>query len=108
MSPSEEGAKFCAAVAALRGQIDRAIEAGEVAALPREAVENLVSSAVKLYAAAVEDAEQEIPSIDATVSTTEAMVLACAMLRAQHMNPFDLALWFSRTSPSLREDASGT
>jgi hypothetical protein len=27
------------------------------------------------------------------------MVVACALLHAQHMNPFDLALWFSRTRP---------
>jgi hypothetical protein len=27
------------------------------------------------------------------------MVLACALLRAQHMNPFDLALWFQKTAP---------
>jgi len=37
--------------------------------------------------------------IDDTVSTTEAMVVACALLRAHHLNPFDLALWFQRTAP---------
>jgi len=29
-------------------------------------------------------------------------VMACALLRAHHLNPFDLALWFSRTAPNPR------
>jgi hypothetical protein len=45
-----------------------------------------------------EELETKIPPIDATVSTTEATVFACALLRAQHMNPFDLAVWFQRTT----------
>ena len=83
----------------LRAQIGRTIQAGELAGVPREDVTNLVTEAVKLYAAYAEELEAEVPAIDATVSTTEAMVVACALLRAQHMNPFDLALWFSRTTP---------
>jgi len=91
-----------ALAAELCAQIERTTEAGEIARVPPEGVTNLVSGAVKLYAAAVEDAEpaaKAIPVIDGTVSTTEAMVMACALLRAQHLNPFDLALWFSRTAP---------
>jgi len=86
----------------LREQIERTTEAGEIAGVAAADVTNLVSSAVKLYAAAVEEAElgaKAIPVIDGTVSTTEAMVMACALLRAHHLNPFDLALWFSRTAP---------
>jgi hypothetical protein len=102
MSPSEEAAKLAALLAGLRAQIERTTEAGEIAKVPAAGVTNLVSAAVKLYAAAMEEAEPgaaAIPAIDATVSTTEAMVMACALLRAQHLNPFDLALWFSRTAP---------
>ena len=83
----------------LRAQIGRTMQAGELASVPREDVTNLVTEAVKLYAAYAEELDAEVPAIDATVSTTEAMVVACALLRAQHMNPFDLALWFSRTTP---------
>jgi hypothetical protein len=75
------------------------MQAGELAAVPREDVTNLVIGAVKLYAAYAEELETEIPPIDSSVSTTEAMVVACALLRAQQMNPFDLALWFQRTTP---------
>jgi hypothetical protein len=102
MSPSDEAAKLSALLIALRAQIERTTEAGEIANVPPAGVTNLVSGAVKLYAAVVEEAEPgagAVPVIDGTVSTTEAMVMACALLRAHHLNPFDLALWFSRTAP---------
>ncbi|HKV04362.1 MAG TPA: hypothetical protein VJO53_04545 [Candidatus Acidoferrales bacterium] len=89
-------------VAALRGRIESTIREGGLAGVPREDVTNLMTGAVKLYAAFAEELEREVPAIDASVSTTEAMVVACALLRAQHMNPFDLALWFSRTTPTAR------
>jgi hypothetical protein len=102
MSPSDGAAKLCALLAELDAQIERTIEAGEIANVPPACVANLVSGAVKLYAAVVEEAEpgtNAVPVIDGRVSTTEAMVMACALLRAHHLNPFDLALWFSRTAP---------
>jgi hypothetical protein len=99
MSPSEEAEKLSGILAELREQIERVVQAGELAGVPREDVTQLVTGAVKFYAAFVEELESEVPAIDSTVSTTEAMVVACALLRAQHMNPFDLALWFSRTTP---------
>ena len=78
------------------------MKAGEVADVPQQDVTALVSGVVKLYAASAEESESDVPVIDATVSTTEAMVVACALLRAHHLNPFDLALWFSRTAGSNR------
>jgi hypothetical protein len=102
MSPSEESAKLSALLVELRGQIERTIQAGEVTGVIPADVTNLVSGAVKLYATAVEETEIDVPVIDGTVSTTEAMVVACALLRAHHLNPFDLALWFSRTAPNAR------
>ena len=99
MSPSEEAAKLSGLLAELRGQIERTVQAGELAGVPPEDVTSIVTGAVKLYAAFAEELESDVRAIDATVSTTEAMVVACALLRAQHMNPFDLALWFSRTAP---------
>ena len=110
MSPSEESAKLSGLVANLSAQLDRAIPAGEVARISAEDVTHLVSGAVKLYAATVEDAEpgaEPVRVIDGTVSTTEAMIVACALLRAHHLNPFDLALWFQRTAPAGGRDTSG-
>ncbi|HXX20121.1 MAG TPA: hypothetical protein VEJ46_12025 [Candidatus Acidoferrum sp.] len=102
MSPSEESAKLSALVAQLGLQIERTIQAGELAQVPPPDITQLVSGAVRLYAMSVEEAEpgaETAPVIDDTVSTTEAMVVACALLRAHHLNPFDLALWFQRTAP---------
>jgi hypothetical protein len=99
MSPSDEAAKLSGLLADLREQIERTTVAGELAGVAREDVTSLVTEAVKLYAAFAEELESDVPAIDSSVSTTEAMVVACALLRAQHMNPFDLALWFSRTAP---------
>jgi hypothetical protein len=102
MSSSEEAAKLSALLLDLNAQIERTALAGEIASVPPAGVTNLVSGAIKLYAAMVEGGAPEacaVPVIDGTVSTTEAMVMACALLRAHHLNPFDLALWFSRTAP---------
>jgi hypothetical protein len=102
MSPSEEADKLSALLLDLNAQVEKTVESGEVANVPPAGVTNLVSGAIKLYAAAMEDraaGAPALPVIDGTVSTTEAMVVACALLRAHHLNPFDLALWFSRTAP---------
>jgi hypothetical protein len=55
----------------------------------------LVSSVTQLYAACCQSVGHEIAAIDNAVSTTDAVMLACALLRACGLNPFDLALWFS-------------
>ncbi|HEY6444322.1 MAG TPA: hypothetical protein VIY66_13395 [Candidatus Acidoferrales bacterium] len=102
MSTSEKAARLSALVAQLSEKIEETVKAGEVADVPRPDVTALVSGAVKLYATSAEEAESDVPVIDATVSTTEAMVVACALLRAHHLNPFDLALWFSRTAQRSR------
>jgi hypothetical protein len=102
MSASENAVRLSALVAQLSERIDETVKAGEVADVPRTDLTALVSGAVKLYATAVEETNQDVPVIDPTVSTTEAMVVACALLRAHHLNPFDLALWFSRTAGSSR------
>ncbi len=105
MSPSEESAKLSALIPPLRNEIERVIRNGEASTIATENVTSLLSGAVKLYSVISEDAEESngsIPIIDSTVSTTDAMVVACALLRAQHLNPFDLALWFQRTAQPPR------
>ncbi|MEI9812685.1 MAG: hypothetical protein WDO18_08420 [Acidobacteriota bacterium] len=66
------------------------------AELDPEAVRAMVTAATRLYAQACESAGRELPPLDASVSTTEALTLACALLRSQDLTPFDMALWFSR------------
>jgi hypothetical protein len=55
-----------------------------------------VTAATRMYASACEVAGRELPPLDPGVSTTEALTLACALLRSQDLTPFDMALWFSR------------
>jgi hypothetical protein len=56
----------------------------------------LVSAVTRLYAVCSDSASRELRAIDATVATTDAVTLACALLRAGSRNPFDVALWFAR------------
>jgi hypothetical protein len=78
MSTSEKAARLSALVAQLSERIEETVKAGEVADVPRPDVTALVSGAVKLYATSAEEAESDVPVIDATVSTTEAMVRSTA------------------------------
>ena len=66
-----------------------------------DAITDIVTEATVAYARAVELAGRELPPLRPEVSTTEAMTLACALLRSQNLNPFDLALWFSRYSKEV-------
>jgi hypothetical protein len=60
----------------------------------------LFTPLAKLYAAACETAGYEIAPVTKEATPTEVVMLACALLRAQDLNPFDLALWFSRATHS--------
>lgn len=66
------------------------------ASLTQEDIRAVLSAATRRYALAVEASGQEFRPVDATISATEAITLACALLRSQDLTPFDLALWFSR------------
>jgi hypothetical protein len=90
-------------VAELAGHLERlaararALPPEPAAGVTEQDLRRLLSAAIRLYAAVSEQAARDIVPIDAEVSTTDAVVLACALLKARDLNPFDLALWFSRT-----------
>jgi hypothetical protein len=73
--------------------LDRIALAGNV---QPASVQAAVSAVTRLYANAVEQAGAEIRPLDPSVSTTDALTLACALLRSQDLTPFDMALWFNR------------
>ncbi len=56
----------------------------------------MIGAVVRKYAAACEAAGEELTPVDRNISTTEAMTLACALVRSQNLNAFDFAMWFSR------------
>ena len=41
-------------------------------------------------------AGRELPPLTSDVATTEAITLACALLRSQDLTPFDMAMWLCR------------
>jgi hypothetical protein len=51
---------------------------------------------VKIYAAKVERRGELKPFEDGTITATESVVAACALIRAADLNLFDVAMWFHR------------
>ena len=100
MSPSD---RHCATVTLeeVAAELERCIDdviahrAGAPLDVGSEPVRRIVSAAARLYARHVETAATTDP-LREDVSPTEAVELACGLLRARDLNPFDLALWFSR------------
>ncbi|GGM60424.1 hypothetical protein GCM10012275_34460 [Longimycelium tulufanense] len=101
MSPAETRTGVDAGTLArqLRDFTEDVLAKGTANQVAPENLRELVSSAVRLYAAATEQTGQEIPPVTEQVSTTECVVLACALLRAQNLTPFEMAVWFSRSTP---------
>ena len=62
-----------------------------------ETVRAVVTAATRLYARESERAGEPLAPLAPDVSTTDALTLACALLRSQDLTPFDMAVWFSRT-----------
>ena len=86
----DPGAAFCKAV-------DTAIKKGVAQTVTDEQLRRVLTAAVKAYAAKSEDAERElVPFLEGTVTATETVVAACAMIRAAGLNLFDVAMWFRR------------
>ena len=55
----------------------------------------IVGAVTRLYAKSCESAGLELSPLDSDVPTTEAMMLACGLVRSQNLNSFDFAMWFS-------------
>lgn len=83
--------------------VQAALETMNRAPLRPDDIRAVLSAATRWYASAVEASGQEFRPVDATISATEAVTLACALLRSQDLTPFDLALWFQRGAPTSGE-----
>ncbi|MFP5070531.1 hypothetical protein ACLFMI_12790 [Pseudonocardia nantongensis] len=89
-------------VAELAAEIDAGLGDGAIAALDRSTARALVAAAARGYTVAAEEGAE--PPAAGDLTPTDAVVLATAVLRAHDLNPFDLALWFSR-SDAMRSDS---
>jgi hypothetical protein len=73
--------------------LEKLAEHGELSA---EGVCAVVSAVTRLYATASARAGAELTPVGPGVSTTDALTLACALVRSQDLTPFEMAVWFSR------------
>jgi hypothetical protein len=76
----------------LLNYLDGSIDALLLDTLPLKTV---ITPLVKMYALVTQETGMATSPIAADVTDTEVVTLACALLRAQGLNPFDLAISFS-------------
>jgi hypothetical protein len=85
-----KSADFCAAAR-------DALKRGEPDAISDKTLQQVMTAAVKIYAAKVERRGHDVvPFPQHAVTATETVVMACAMIRAADLNMFDVAIWFHR------------
>jgi len=83
-------ADFCAAARA-------ALKRGEPDAISDRRLRQVLTAAVKVYAAKVERRGHDVaPFAPNAVTATETVVAACGLIRAADLNMFDVAIWFHR------------
>ncbi len=90
------------AAGAIWEQAQRALAEDELEQFSERSVQQLMTAAVKLFAAKVEAKDQFFSPVlesDDALTATEAVVVVSEILRAVDLNPFDLAMWFNRQRP---------
>jgi hypothetical protein len=74
-----------------------ALKRGTPDAISDRALQQVLTAAVKIYAAKVERRGRDVaPFTPGAVTATETVVTACGMIRAADLNMFDVAIWFHR------------
>ncbi|MGH6672488.1 MAG: hypothetical protein ACRECV_11030 [Xanthobacteraceae bacterium] len=82
--------EFCAAVR-------DALKRTDPEAVSDRTLQQVLTAAVKLYAAKVERRGHDVtPFTPNAVTATESVIAACGMIRAADLNMFDVAIWFHR------------
>jgi hypothetical protein len=86
----DKSSDFCAAAR-------DALKRGEPDAISDKALQDVLTAAVKVYAAKVERRGHDVaPFANGAVTATETVVTACGLIRAADLNMFDVAIWFHR------------
>src|SRR6202047_5503521 len=74
-----------------------ALKRGTPDAISDRTLQQVLTAAVKIYAAKVERRGHDVvPFPQHAVTATETVVTGCAMIRAADLNMFDVAIWFHR------------
>jgi hypothetical protein len=86
------------------------VEGGEASRVSDEAVAQILTAAIRLYVAKSDGEERTFPPIagrnDSEMTPTELLSAVSEMLRAMHLGPMELALWYRRR-PDEDVDARG-
>jgi hypothetical protein len=92
------------AAAAIWKKAQQALKDERLEQFSEESVQQLMTSAIKLFAAKVEAEDRFFLPVlerDGALTATEAVVAVSEILRAVDLNPFDLAMWFNRHRPTV-------
>jgi hypothetical protein len=74
-----------------------ALKRGEPDAISDKNLQDVLTAAVKVYAAKVERRGHDVAPFEKNaVTATETVVTACGLIRAADLNMFDVAIWFHR------------
>src|SRR5688572_22316366 len=86
---------------ALFDAVEATLAEDAAARISDEAAQKLMTAAVKLYhRKSVTERRELLPVVSPQALTaTEAVQSACELIRAVDLNPFDLALWYSKPRP---------
>lgn len=86
---------------ALFEAVERTLAKDAAGSISDEAMQKLMTAAVKLYhRKSVAEGRALLPVVSPQALTpTEAVQGACELIRAVDLNPFDLALWYSKPRP---------
>ncbi len=95
--PARKPARPPAAVNNFAALARDALKRGEPDAVSDKTLQQVLTAAVKIYAAKVERRGHDVAPFPAdAVTATETVVAACGMIRAAGLNMFDVAIWFHR------------
>lgn len=95
--PSQKLARIRGKTASFCTVARAALKRGEPDAISDRALQQVLTAAVKVYAAKVERRGHDVaPFLDGAVTATETVVAACGLIRAADLNMFDVAIWFHR------------
>jgi hypothetical protein len=76
------------------------VESGQASRVSDEAVANILTAAIRLYVAKSDGEERTFKPIagerDSELTPTELLSAVAEMLRALHLGPMELALWYRR------------
>lgn len=93
----------------LAASLNAAAADGTIEAISLETLRAAFAAIVKVYAAKVEASGQEVlaPVEADALTTTEAVIGACGLIRSADLNLFDVAMWFGRYRPEHADERRG-